>query len=352
MGGRVLAAALGGGLLGPVAAGTNATAATAEGIIRGVDSTLLAVNRAIAAITLCLIAALCVGVPIILCRLRSSADGGGGGPLCRRHKLRDCFCRYCCCGYCCPSVHQSLGFERLMPKASSLLRITFICAKDIRRRLDFYFEAWSEPVEGYPKNTRIQQQAVGVCDLGCEELELDWFRDEKEVVILLVENKGQLQSRDEAIGEVRIPGREVEKYAWEASADPRDLSRGTRLFTLRGLDKHDQLKRKLRFKNAGGAVVQKILNKVHEEVLLDYPTRQEFERLQTENEMLRRQTGTMPADTADIPAPMSVAVRFEILPRRSVHQSDIFLFRTPSFEGTRQEEGMQANGRTLNFGYG
>merc|ERR1719394_524581 len=99
------------------------------------------------------------------------------------------------------SVAQFLdkwGLVECVPEMGpQVLRLTLVSAANIKSgSKNFYFEAWAEPSEGYPKNSRVHRPGWGTVDLGCEHLEIDWVGDEKDVVIHAVEYGGTKQSVD------------------------------------------------------------------------------------------------------------------------------------------------------------
>lgn len=132
--------------------------------------------------------------------------------------------------------------------------MTLLQAVGIQKQTDLYFEIWTEPAEGYPKNSRVHARAVGICSLGAEQLELDWYGDEDELVLQAVEYSSK-QGVDAPLAELRIPRASVERYAKEASSgrdQSNDSKRGARLFTFRGLTKQEKSLRSQRFGKAKG----------------------------------------------------------------------------------------------------
>jgi hypothetical protein len=170
----------------------------------------------------------------------------------RWHKIKEHFYNYCCCGHCCHDFYRRKGFDAL--QVGRTLRVTLLQAVRIQKQIDFYFEVWTEPVEGYPKNSRVHTRAVGSCSLGGEQLELDWYGDEDEVVLQAVQYSSK-QGVDVPLAELRIPRAAVERYAKEASSgrgQSQDPKRGARLFTFRGLTKQEKNLRSQRFGKAKG----------------------------------------------------------------------------------------------------
>jgi len=262
----------------------------------------------------------------------------------RKHKIKTLLYNICCCVFLCPKFSQHTGFDKLKPTIDSMLRVTLVHATNISSRLSFYFEIWTEPAEGWPKNTRIHDNVVGQADLGCEQVELDWLGDETELVIQLVTFTGSKQSKDAPLGEVRVLRSALEKYAAEAKGAETDLAKGARIFTVKSLDSRKAfIARSTRFKN-NNPVLPMALSMVQEKAGYDLPGFSEVlelrhmnETLQRENIQLRTQAGINPntasglhSDTA--PSPMSVAIRFEIQPRKKGLNPGGRLFQCESFE--------------------
>ncbi|CAK0799786.1 unnamed protein product [Prorocentrum cordatum] len=211
------------------------------------------VSRIASAFLVVLIIGLCVAWAWFRRKFHKQPDARGHkSSWTRRHKIREGFYNYCCCGYCCHDFYRRNGFDAL--QVGRTLRVTLLQAVKIQKQIDIYFEVWTEPSEGYPKNSRVHTRAVGSCSLGGEQLELDWYGDEEEVVLQAVHYSAK-QGGDVPLAELRIPRAAVEKYAKEASgrrAQSPDSKRGARLFTFRGLTKQEKSLRLQRFGKAKG----------------------------------------------------------------------------------------------------
>jgi hypothetical protein len=218
----------------------------------GTGAVLDIVSRIVSACLVLLLIGLCVALVWFRRKFPSQDTGGHKSSWTRWHKIREGFYNYCCCGYCCHDLYRRNGFDAL--QVGRTLRVTLLQAAGIQKQTDFYFEVWTEPAEGYPKNSRVHTRAVGVCSLGGEQLELDWYGDEDEVVLQAVQYSSK-QGVDVPLAELRIPRKSVEKYAKEASSgrdDSKDPKRGARLFAFRGLTKQEQSLRLQRFGKSKG----------------------------------------------------------------------------------------------------
>lgn len=245
-------------------------------------------------------------------------------------------------------------FSACMPPPS-ILRITLVTASGVELRSGFYFEAWTEPSAGHPKNSRIHHRRGGTADLGCEQLELDWFGDEREIVLHLVEFSGSKQSRDLPVAELRVPHAAVLRYAGEANGQG-DVRFGTRSFKMTPLARQDALQRKRRFQDMllPSSLATRIFTKIGEEQGLHIPSNEELERLREENRALREENselwttsglqGSKAFASSTLAAggnldsckhAATVAVRFEVLPGRHGVASDSaggLPFRKASFQ--------------------
>lgn len=221
---------------------------TAGQVSGSLDGTLRLIGRISAGVLLVLVLALICVWPVIRRRLailippEEEEHGSSSSGRLRWHKLKMSCYNIICCGFCCPGLASCLGLDSFKPQVAEQLKVTFITASNLQRRMDFYFEVWTEPLEGRPKISRVQQQACGKVDLGTEELTLDWLGDEDAVVIQAVEYTGHVISRDIAVGDLRISREAIERYASETADDPQDLSKGTRLFPMRVLTRDEAKK--------------------------------------------------------------------------------------------------------------
>jgi hypothetical protein len=293
--------------------------------------------------------AFCIVWPILRNKLPPEPDGDRRKPgaCCRWHKVKKCLYNALCCGCCLHRVYQRAGFNFL--KVGSTLRVTLIRAEQVRRRMDLYLEVWSEPMESYPKNSRIHNEVAGSCSLGNEQLEIDWLGDEEEVVVQAVQFCGERQSADVAMGELRVKRAAVERYAREAKTaanGQQDLTQGSRLFTFRTLSEKEQRRRGLRFKKAVNPLVPMLVTRWTQAQGIEVPNMAEHERLLAENETLRTEVqrhgqsttksflGGLSRSTADgegAEAFMQAAIRFEIVDNNAVSPPTQG-FRTPSFQ--------------------
>lgn len=201
------------------------------------------VSRVASAFLVLLLIGLCVAYVWVRRALHAHDVRSHKSSWTRWHKIKESLYNYCCCGRCCHAWYRSIGFDAL--QVGRTLRVTLFEAVKIRKQVDLYFEVWTEPAEGYPKNSRVHQRAVGKCSLGGEQLELDWYGDEEEVVLQAVQYSA-MQGKDMPFAEVKIPRAYVEKYCKEA-AKGTDPKGGGRLFAFRGLSKQERNLRSLRF---------------------------------------------------------------------------------------------------------
>lgn len=231
------------------------------------------------------------------------------------------------------------------PPGQAILRITLVSATNVKIRAGagFYFEAWAEPMEGYPKISRVHRPSKNL-DLGCEPLELEWSGTEAEVVIHAVEYSGTTQHRDTPFGEVRIPRDAVYTYARESQTDRSDLRLGTRVFDLSPIEKQEAFRRRQRFQDqvvpiqwvdkfiTGGGAAQGL----HVPSPLEaQKLREENRRLKGENGRLRYLTGNSWTEDLDHPLkPLSIAARFEIIMKKkgSMRSSPRSMIRQASFQ--------------------
>jgi len=280
---------------------------------RIVDRTILAV------IVLAILGAI---VAMVYWKKRITLPDGHLRKTFRPHKVKQCIYDFCCCGLCCVKLHSALGFDRLKPSPKSWLRVTLIQAGGIKKPISFYCEVWTEPHDGWPKNTRIQTNAAGTCNLGGESVDIEWFGDEEEVVLQVVVYKGSKAHQDVPVGEVRINRDAILKYSREAADAGPDGQAGARAFPVTALDKVTANQRLQRYKDANpvmplvGLLASQMT--AQDGATLDEMTelRVENRRLMTENTSLRIQG----SQYTSVPNPpeiiMNMVLRIEILPVR------------------------------------
>lgn len=223
------------------------------------------------------------------------------------------------------------------------MRVTLVRTSGVPFRSPFYFEVWAEPATGHPKNSRVHTPQRGGVDLGAEQLELDWFGDEREVVLHLVEFSGAKQSRDLPVCELRVPRAAVERYVQEAAAGG-DAYLGSRSFRMEPLAKQDALQRKRRFQDVflPSGLASHLFTKLGEGQGLHIPTAGEMEQLQQENKELRKENASL-WGKAGVPrlaraaaaegkkAPTTVSLRFELVSRHTGFAATL-PFRKASFQ--------------------
>jgi uncharacterized protein YnzC (UPF0291/DUF896 family) len=214
--------------------------------------------------------------------------------------------------------------------------------------LNFYFEAWSEPQESTGKNTGSFAGA-NIVDMGLERLEFEWFGDEDELVIQLCEFKSTVMCYNSILGQVRIPGSVVDKYAKEVENNPNDFNSGVRSFDVRPLnaeEKRSQLELRKKYVNKREELMKAGVDMV---VQSKFGNSAELNRLREENERLRQEMtllgGTVqPSNTQSPPETLlKVILRFEI--RSSKEQISDLDFRSCSFdEASEQKMGYAGGG--------
>eukprot|EP00930_Biecheleria_cincta_P089633 TRINITY_DN78974_c0_g1_i1.p1 TRINITY_DN78974_c0_g1~~TRINITY_DN78974_c0_g1_i1.p1 ORF type:complete len:396 (+),score=58.87 TRINITY_DN78974_c0_g1_i1:27-1214(+) len=321
------------------------TVPTVGQVSGSLDGTLRLIGRISAAVLLVLVLALICVWPFIRNKLHTllppdeEEQGPNSKSRLRWHKLKMTCYNTVCCSCCCPGLASSLGLDCLKPQVAEQLKVTLITASDLRRRMDFYLEVWTEPLDSHPKISRVQQQASGKVDLGGENLTLDWFGDEDEVVIQAVQYTGPVISRDVAVGDLRISREAVERYAGETANDPEDLSKGTRLFPMKVLTQEEAKCRKRRFGLGGGApFLPRLLMSLSGDAV--HASEEELERLKFENDALKSENETLGGSVSrtlltdrkskHAETLMQVAVRFEIV--SSSRAPSTRIFKAPSFD--------------------
>jgi hypothetical protein len=111
-----------------------------------------------------------------------------------------------------------------------MLVVTLFGASEIKKATTFFLELYTEPQEAAAKVSSTKMQASGKVSLDMERLELDWYGDEAEVAIVVVEYPANY------LGELRIPRDKILQYAKEAAASPDDLKSGSRSFAVERID--------------------------------------------------------------------------------------------------------------------
>jgi hypothetical protein len=316
----------------------------------GIDTSLWVVSRIASLLLLLLVLAACVLVPILRKKIKCGEERNVSGPF-RMHKVRRCLYDFFCCGSCCPRLHHSTGFDQFKPTVARMLRVTLISASDIQQPADLYFEVFTEPVEGHPKNSRIHRKTVQFVDLGYEKLELDWFGDEECLVLHAVQYNGNNQCADAPMGELRIPRESLVRYAREAAGEPDSEQAGTRSFPVKRLNRSESV-RKNRFRNSvlPESILGNIFTQLGEEQGIELPKAEELAKLreqnatlQQENTLLRTQAGASLANGTRGGAfahtlarqeeiAMRVALRFDVVPRARAAHAIPQVFRAPSQE--------------------
>lgn len=299
------------------------------------------VSRISSAVIVLLLAVLCVAYAWFRSKFHIPDARGQKRSWTRWHKIKEGLYNYCCCGRCCHAWYRHIGFDVL--QAGRTLRVMLLQAVKIRTQMDLYFEVWTEPAEGYPKNSRVHQRAVGNCSLGGEQLELDWYGDEVEVVLQAVQYS-TMQGKDIPLAEVRVPRAYIERYAKEASKDLRDPKRGARLFALRELSKQEKTFRSQRFKpkaiNPADAVplLPSVIKSSLEEQGLALVTIEELEKSHRDHMAKASRLSTLPKSSHAAEEPtevlMEVALRFEFVQPQQLGSGAQTLFRASSFQAS------------------
>lgn len=269
----------------------------------------------------------------------------------------------CChCSGLCPTrkIMNALdrcGLTRCAPSwGPQILQITLLSVTNTNLPSGFYFEVAAEPASGQPKISRIHKTPGDVVDLNDELLELDWFGDEKEVSIHLMECSNKKQSQDAIKGEITVPRAMVNRYAKEARGHDREVQFGSRRFQM--VLPHEALSvaRKKRFQDMllpSGAIFDRMvkgaMSRIGEENGLEVASPEEMEKLREENQSLRvehtelrtKANGytALEGNSASAFSPQaedlysaSLAVRFQLLPKRHMaHEADQD-FRKASFQ--------------------
>lgn len=218
------------------------------------------------------------------------------------------------------------GFQPLVG-AGHVLNVTLVAAIEIPKRVSFYGEVWTEPMEAVPKATRLHHQAVGSQDLGGERIELDWYGDETEVVIQISQYTSKHREPEVPYGEVRIPRKCIEKCAAMARGTE-DAVTGARAFPVLRMNSkavNSAVRRKQGRPDPDPAVTMvasRIVEKANIGVLDD------LHRLKEENEQLKqdllRSTGGVTGISTNLltgngsDQVMKLVMKFSIEPRKRV----------------------------------
>eukprot|EP00927_Polykrikos_kofoidii_P082088 TRINITY_DN8064_c0_g1_i1.p1 TRINITY_DN8064_c0_g1~~TRINITY_DN8064_c0_g1_i1.p1 ORF type:complete len:336 (+),score=67.55 TRINITY_DN8064_c0_g1_i1:181-1188(+) len=252
--------------------------------------------------------------------------------LCRCRTLKRCCAFMMSFGKSSSGASQGHDFAKLAD-AQQTLTVTFLRCSGIKRRLDFYFEGWTEPQETTNKNTSRFSGRETV-DTRQDHMRFDWFGDEDELVLHACEFTSPILPHNVSIGEVRIPRAHVIKYAQEAMNDPANLTAGTRSFDVKRIEGDEQKRlaeARKKHVGAGQDIMRQAVSMAAESKFGNFD---EVERLRKENMELKGQLAFVSQSSgvqAKKPAPlMKVLVRFEIAPRRESNASAIF--RSSSFD--------------------
>mmetsp|Transcript_63502 Transcript_63502/g.178713 ORF Transcript_63502/g.178713 Transcript_63502/m.178713 type:complete len:260 (-) Transcript_63502:126-905(-) len=187
--------------------------------------------------------------------------------------------------------------DRVKPR---ILRLTFLKATNIRSKSRFYFEAWCDPGEGYPKISRVHVPVTGSVDLGFEQVDLDWFGDARTVFVHAVEYTNAKQSTDKSLAELQVSRADAEAIAGETRQSTGDIRLGTRVFEMAAVTKKSAVARRKRFQSliipewlclrlmAGQGTMMQSRHGWDQED-------DDLSRLREENMQLRRQTGNADA---------------------------------------------------------
>lgn len=326
----------------------NGTLETIEDFDTGLSTTLLIVMQ------LALLGFLIV-VAAVTWRFRKQLKAICGPPCsrawskCRCRRMKKCLYMVFCCGClpCTHHAHKSLGFERLAG-ATEMLRITLLCATDISKRMTFYIEVWSEPLEAVAKHSRTFQQAGGSLDMGGEQLDLDWFGDEDEIVFHIMEfvDGG---GKDKPVGELKVERERIEKYAREAAGAKDDIKKGARSFVIAGLQPFEQNLRKKHQKAPNPFAVMAV-TQAQDSLGMRTGPGEDVQSLVEENRRMREMLSQMPNQAASMQnlntgksfqakSLAKVVMRFEIIPRaKKTVDFDAKLFQSSSFQETTSSQ--------------
>lgn len=223
--------------------------------------------------------------------------------------------------------------------------VTFVAATNITKKVPFFLEVWSNPVEATAKISRTHTEKAESCDLEQEKVEIDWHGDEEEVVIRVVTFHGQIVGEGDGggdvIGELRIPKAAIVRYAAGARGEGSpDVSSVARSFPVNPLN----LKKKKKLKPSELGVVEKFAySQLTEKLNIETIDEREHDKLRNENESLRTSAsshgdsgGFFNLTTANGAATskgpiMKLVLMFQIMPRpeRKLKTTN---FRSSSFD--------------------
>jgi len=250
-----------------------------------------------------------------------------------------------CCGAPTPGVGpirkikttlDKCGLFRCCPSLGpQILQITLLSVANAPNA-GFYIEVTARPESGQPKISRIHASQGPVVDLNDELLELDWFGDEKEVIIHLMGVSGHLQSSDVPAGELRIPGSVVRRYAQEASGYDDDFAYGSRRFVMPTPEESELVKRKRRFQDTlipdgsrfAERIAETVFNRTGEDLGLDMVNAEEMEALKQENHRLRDKHSHLSSQAAQSGVQTDSPVRF----KSQLNQSEAAIVLTVHFQ--------------------
>jgi len=310
----------------------NATAANIlVGEAEGVTEAALKITSRVTAVVLLL---LLLGGACAYCYIKKKLkhkEAQSFRPLKLIYKIKLCLFDWLCCGRFCPWMHVAIAPDYMRPMTPHTLRVTLLRADNISKLSSFYFEVATQPVEGWPKVSRVQENVIGSCDLAGETLEFDWYGDEDGIVVQVVEYCGTVVTKDIVLGDVKISRSGVQTYAAEFAGSRGNLAAGTRIFQLKDHGAVCNKQRNSRFSGSeegGNILLKPIYSKIVAALQKqsgEADTGEETEHLRQEVERLRRENrslgGTLSASSASqsmaakdhaLPV-MSVALRFEIM---------------------------------------
>lgn len=229
--------------------------------------------------------------------------------------------------------------------------MTLIGADELKKQMSFYVEVWTEPQEAASKVSRTQLEAKPKTSisLGMEKLELDWYGDEENVIIQLVEFPSAGKAKP--IGDIVLKGKKVFEYCEEAKKNPGDMQAGTRKFDLLKMNADKMLLRKKKLTTAEpqNVMMSFMLSKVQDKIGLgtgmalsdadSVQLQKDNEELQKENKELRRMSSAESLNSLSPqkakPGEESVAklvLRFEISSRRPRDRVDLMKYQAHDAE--------------------
>lgn len=271
-----------------------------------------------------------LGVLVVFRQVIISAVVDGAHDLCRRRNLRNTCFYYVSC-QCCPfgaKLVKSIGLDQLV-QAPKTLAITFVAVSNITKTMNIFFKAHSEPHEAASLSTRTISVIKGSGDVvsGHDKLELDWYGDEDEVMVKLLEfRKGE---SNRFLGEVGISGKQILKLVNESIANPSSINEGSRMFTIKSYVPKEE----------SNPVKDMIVNQLRGPLGVD----EELGRLQEENEQMRQllsqTSSSSPSQLSTLTSQkeqkkqkdiLSVVLRFELYHKETSHV-DVGLFHKSSF---------------------